>query len=140
MARFLDSSAYLHAYLKPKRKLTKEEMEIKRRSIEILRRIDEGEKVLTTVIHIAEIINIIESKQGLNKALHLLETLLALENMKIIGINREDYEYALSIADKLKISPNDALAALSCRKYGIKEVYSFDKHYDNIPWIKRVID
>jgi len=38
------------------------------------------------------------------------------------------------------VSPNDALAALLARDMNITEIYSFDKHFDNVPFIKRAVE
>lgn len=63
MARFLDSSVFLHAYLRPKRKLTPEEEEVKARAAKIMTRVEEGEPVATSAIHLAEALNIVEARR-----------------------------------------------------------------------------
>ena len=40
--RFLDSSVFLHAYLRPRRRLSPREEELKERAREIIRRVDLG--------------------------------------------------------------------------------------------------
>jgi len=140
MVRFLDSSVFLHAYLKPKRKLTPEEERVKHAATNILERVDEGENVTTSVIHLSEAINIVESRLGLKKALELLENSLATNNLSVLTVTRGHYEKALSLATRYGISPNDAVAALLSMEHGITEVYGFDKHFDNTPFIKRVTE
>ena len=49
------------------------------------------------------------------------------------------YSVAIEIAKKYKISINDALAIFFMQSRKLKEIYSFDKHFDNIEGIKRVI-
>lgn len=140
MVRYLDSSVFLFAYLKPKKRLSQKEAKAKEKAKEILRRIDKGENVLTSVVHLSEVINIVEARTGLSKSLELLESLLAMANLEIDEVKREDYEESLVIAERYKVSPNDALASIICKRKGIKEIYSFDKHFDNIPFVKRIID
>lgn len=140
MARFLDSSVFLHAYLKPKRKLTSTEEKIKMAAVEILDRVEKGEEISTSVIHLSETINIVESRLGLDKALELLENILASENISILTVAKGNYEQALSVATRYGISPNDAVAALLSKDRNILEVYSFDKHFDNITLVRRVTE
>ncbi len=64
---------------------------------------------------------------------------LASENISILTVKRRNYEEALVIASRYNVSPNDAVAALISRDNNIAEVYSFDKHFENIPFIKRTI-
>jgi predicted nucleic acid-binding protein len=56
----------------------------------------------------------------------------------IEGVQRRDYEEALVLSSRYKVSPNDALACIVSRRMRISEVYSFDKHFDKIPFIKRL--
>ena len=137
--RFLDSSVFLHAYLKPKRELKLEELEIKRRAKNIIKRIDDqAEEITTTVVHISEIANIIEAHLGLEESINLIGTLLALPNIQVLDVKREDYESAAILAMRYKISINDAIAYLKMLENNINEIYSFDKHFQNLPGIKRV--
>jgi predicted nucleic acid-binding protein len=74
MVRFLDSSIFLHAYLKPKREL--KDSEKGEKAIDILKNIENGEEVITSVVHISEILNIIEARLGLDITIIFLEDLL----------------------------------------------------------------
>ena len=63
--RFLDSSVFPHAYLKPRRKLKPLEKKIKAKAKEIIRRVNsDEEEVYMTVVHLSEVVNIIESHIG----------------------------------------------------------------------------
>jgi predicted nucleic acid-binding protein len=138
MARFLDSSVFLHAYLRPKRRLRDVEREVKRRASAIIERVEKGEEVVISTIHLSEVLNITEARLGIEKAVHFLENVLATENIMIEGVQRRDYEEALVLSSRYKVSPNDALACIVSRRMSISEVYSFDKHFDKIPFIKRL--
>jgi len=140
MARFLDSSVFLHAYLRPRKKLSPVEEERKKEAVRILDRIEGGEESATSVIHVSEVINIVESRLGLAKALELLENLLATENLSILAVSRREYEQALAVAARYGVSPNDAVAALVSREEDVSEIYSFDKHFDSIPFVKRITE
>ncbi len=77
MARFLDSSIFLHAYLKPRRKLKDTEKKIKENASNILESVERGEEVVISTVHVSEVLNIIEARLGLDRAVHFLEDLLA---------------------------------------------------------------
>jgi len=94
--------------------------------------------VATSVIHLSEVVNIVESRLGLGKALELLENILATENLSVLAVARGDYEQAIAVAARYSISPNDAVAALLSRDEEIIEIYSFNRHLDNVPFVKRV--
>ena len=58
--RFLDPNVFIYAYYKPKRKLTEKQKQMKEHSKEIIRRINEGEDVIITVVHLSEVTNILK--------------------------------------------------------------------------------
>ncbi len=139
MSRFLDSSVFLHSILRPKRPLTPSEREIKECAKEIVRRLDEGaEEFVTSVVHLSEILNILESRSGLSTALKVLETFLSLDNLEIVDVSLGDYQQALVVSERYGVSPNDSLAAVLMRKLSLEEIYSFDRHFDSIPWVRRI--
>ncbi|MEM4689232.1 MAG: hypothetical protein QXF37_00855 [Archaeoglobaceae archaeon] len=51
--RFIDSNVLIYAFLKPKKEPDKSLAEIKNRAVEILKRIQEGEEIATTVVHLS---------------------------------------------------------------------------------------
>jgi len=138
MARFLDSSIFLHAYLKPKRKLKGTEKEVKEKASAILEKVEKGEHVVTSTIHLSEAVNIVEARLGLERAAEFLENVLTTENIAVEEARRKDYEAALALVSRFKISPNDAVACLVSQRMNIGEIYSSDKHFDNVPFVKRV--
>ena len=52
----------LRAALKPKGKVSEETLERKERAKQILLKIEDGEEVVTTVVHLSEVANILEAK------------------------------------------------------------------------------
>ncbi len=135
--KFLDSSVFLHAFLRPRRKLKPEEEMLKKRAKKIIERIDSSDEyVLTTVIHVSELVNMIESWLGLRESLSVLARLLSLRNISIVEVSERDYEEALTISIHYKVSVNDAIAYLKMKENNVNEIYTFDKHFKNLPGIK----
>jgi len=136
--RFVDSNVFLHAFLIPHRALTGEEQHVKDEAKAIVKRIEEGEEVATTTVHLSEVVNIIETGASLQRSLGFLAWVITSENIKVYPVTMGDYEGALLIAKDNDISANDALAHLSMKAQGLAEIYSFDKHFDQIKGIIRL--
>lgn len=130
--RFIDANVFLYALLKPKPGLPNEVIERKKKAQEILRRIEKGEKVATTVVHLNEVANIIEAKANLSTALDFVEELLTADNVSILSVTPEDYLKATVVASERRVSVNDALAYLKMKELNITEVYTFDRHFQNL--------
>lgn len=137
--RFVDSNVFLHALLRPRRELTEEEWGVKEASKEIVERIEGGEEVAMTTVHLSEVINIVESGLGLQKSLGLLAWAISRANIDVYPTSVEDYEGALPLAMDKGVSANDAIAYLSIRRNGLEEVYSFDGHLDQFREITRLL-
>lgn len=135
--RFLDSSVFPHAYLKPRRKLKPIEEKVKVKAKEIIKRVNsDEEEVSMTVVHLSEVVNIIESHIGLLESISFLAKIFSLKNVVVDDVSREEYIEALAISRKHYVSINDALAYVKMKENGIDEIYSFNKHFKNIPGIK----
>ncbi|RLG59169.1 VapC toxin family PIN domain ribonuclease [Candidatus Geothermarchaeota archaeon] len=135
--RFIDYNVFIYAILKPKRKLSREEEERKRRAKRIYDRVNRGEEVVTSIIHLSEISNILEDVAGSSYSVKFARALLSKKNIKFLSVSYEDYLLATAIAEDRKVSLNDALAYVLMKKSGLKEIYSFDKHFDNLD-VKRL--
>jgi len=58
--RFLDANVFIYAYYKPKRKLNEKEKRMKEEAKNIVNRIMEGEKIVTSIVHLSEVVNILK--------------------------------------------------------------------------------
>jgi len=136
--RFVDSNVFLHAFLKPHRELTQKELQIKREAQAIVKRIEGGEEVAMSTAHLSEIVNVIETSLGLEKSLGFLAWVVTMDNIEVYSVGLGHYETSLPLAKENEISANDALAFLFMRSYGLKEIYSFDKHFNRSKEIARL--
>lgn len=135
--KFLDANVLIYAYAKPKRELTEEEKKIKKKAREIVGRINKGDKVITTVVHLTEVANVLEKAAPMTALSKLLKGILSMDNVGVLSVSREDYLAATDAAPVQGIGFNDALAVIKMRAEGITEIYSFDKHFDLIDGIIR---
>lgn len=104
-----------------------------------LRLVDEGE--LELVIHpgvLAETVWVLSSFYGFSPSeiAPLLRTFLASEG--IVGEDKTALLQALEIYEDKNVDLVDAMLAVEMLKHGISEVYSFDKHFDRLPGIRRL--
>jgi len=85
--RFIDSSVFLYAFLKPKRKVSNRILELKESAKNILSRIDNGENVVTTVVHLSEVANILEAHTSKVKSLSYVEAILSKPTVHVYDVN-----------------------------------------------------
>ncbi len=137
--RFLDANIFIYAYYKPKKELSEKEEAMKDLAKEIISNISQGkEHVITTVVHISEVVNIL--KNGMPKDV-LTQTILGLfmlDNVTILDVTKDAYFAAIAIGEDLKLEPNDALAVDIMRQKGIREIYSFDEHFNRIDGLTKL--
>jgi len=136
--RFIDSSVFVHAILKPSRRLERHEAEIKENAKSILRRIEEGEEAATTVVHVSEVANILESRTTREESWRILSALVSMRGVSLIGVTGDTYRAAVQASSVLGVGVNDTLAYIAMAGSGVNEAYSFDKHFDQLPEIKRI--
>jgi len=135
--RFLDTNVLVYALLEPRRALTPLEMKLIADAKVVLHRIERGEKVMCSVVHVSEFVNIIQHRKGVVAACEFLNSLIAQDNIKIAGVERRHYQIALEIAHESHVSINDCIAVVLMAEHGVSEIYSFDKDFDALG-IKRV--
>jgi len=136
---YVDANVFVYAFLKTKRQLQLNELEIKQAAKNIVARISKGEKVITSVVHFSEICNVLEDHLPSEEAILLEKGLLYRENVSICEVAKEDYIKAVSIAEEPDVGVNDALAYVIMKKQAIRTIYSFDKDLDAFTDIQRVI-
>jgi predicted nucleic acid-binding protein len=136
--RFVDANVFIHAFIKPRRELKPHERQLKKSAEEIVKRIDDGERVVTTVVHFSEVANMLEDSLPASEALKLEEALLLKKNLRILSVSKEDYISALGESEELRTGLNDALAHILMQREKLGEIYSFDAHLDLYGSIKRL--
>ena len=73
--KFIDSNVFIYAILK--RSVSEKIKKMKEKAKEILAKIVNGEeKVLTSVVHISEIANVIESLSNLTTSINVIENII----------------------------------------------------------------
>jgi len=136
--RFIDASVFVHAFLRPRRELQSHERAIKSKARGIVARINEGERVVTSVVHFAEIANLLEDWMPMTDALTIERGVCNRDTITIESVDRRDLVEALDIASESGIGTTDALAISLMSRAGLRELYSFDKDFDRIANVRRI--
>ena len=130
--RFIDANVFIYAVLKPKRVLNERVQELKTASKEIFKKVNEGEKVITTVVHLSEVANVLEDATNLSFAISFLKDILLKKNVIVERVSDKDYMECVLLAEEKRVSINDALAYLLMKRRRIEHIYTFDKHFQNL--------
>ena len=139
MVRFLDASIFLSAFIKPLRDPPEDVAEMKNSARLVVSRIQEGETVVTTIVHVSEIANVLESRAGLKASREIILGLVSKENVGIVPVTSVEYSEAITGSEKFNVGINDALAYNVMLRNCISEVYSLDKHFEKLPGISRIM-
>ncbi len=136
--KFVDASVFVYAFIKPKRELKPHEERIKRSARQIVKRIDAGEEVVISTVHLSEIANVLEDFMPVNNALEIISSLVSKPSIMILNVTGRDCVKALLTAQTNAIGFSDAIAYVLMSDRNIREIYSFDKDFENIKGIKRI--
>jgi predicted nucleic acid-binding protein len=136
--RFVDASVFLYAYLRPKRAVSSEIAEMKKSARAILRRVNTDEKVYSSLVHLSEVANILEAVVPVNESHKIMRDLLYATTIVILEPTKGNYLDAIEVAQEASVGLNDALAYVLMKATDVKEIYSFDRHFDRFDDIKRI--
>jgi hypothetical protein len=131
--RFIDANVFIYAVLKPKTALPELVLKRKTAAKEIFLRVNGGEPVTTTTVHLSEVANVLEDVAGLDFACDLLSALLSKPSIIVQSVSADNYRASTRLAQKYSISINDALALVVMEQQAIDEIYTFDRHFSQAP-------
>ena len=146
---FVDSNVFYYHLLQDK--------EHGESATNILNTIKEGEESAISVIIISEFVSLFEfrilqtQKRGdlsqgekdfvigrFKEAISSFYDLISsLASLRKLDCNWDDVIRAYTYRTKYRLDLNDALNVAIMERNGIDHLYSFDKAFDNVPWIKR---
>ncbi len=129
--RFVDANVFIYVLIKSPKK----DFEISRG---ILERIEKGEQAATSVAVIGEVVYWLEynnRKKEVHSFLLALNSYLSLEKL---GVSWDCFIPALEDVYEKQVDFVDSLTLQTMKKHGIVEIYSNDKDFDRINWVKRI--
>lgn len=132
MVRFLDSNVFIyHINRNPK---------FGGIAREILLRVERGEEAITSTLVLEEVFIHVEQEYSSRDIPTVLHSIVSYAPLRIVSYGIEDMLRAVEILRDVDFSVDwdDAVIVATMERYKVKEVYSNDRHFDRIPWIKRV--
>jgi len=106
----------------------------------IIEKIEKGEKTVTSTLAIAQVCSYLKWKKRQNIIPLFLSFIKGLVTLQKIQTNILDFEESRSIQLQYNLPWSmwdDIVIAAQMKRLNIKEIYSNDKDFDKIPWIKR---
>ena len=100
--------------------------------------VEKKETLFTTEMVMAEIIWVLESYYELRKEDISDKMEKILNTTNLLCPNKNLILNALTLYVKENIDYIDAFNALVLKNKQIETLYSYDKHYDRLPWLKRI--
>ena len=125
--RFIDANVFIYAALKPKKELPAHIIAMKQSAAAIVKRIQDGEKVMISVVHLGEIANVLEDAAGLKIAIDYCSAILSKPTISVVSVDAKQYNNASILAGSHSISLNDSLALTLMGENQIHEIYTFDR-------------
>jgi predicted nucleic acid-binding protein len=126
---YLDASVFLNAIL------NREEEGEKARNI--IQKLQKGEMAAATcALSFDEVFSTVKKHRDFNKALRASKALLQIPNLTFLKVDDETLWSALSLAEKYRLAPRDAIHLACALNNGISTVIS-DEDFDKIKEIKR---
>ncbi|HEX9862860.1 MAG TPA: type II toxin-antitoxin system VapC family toxin [Candidatus Bathyarchaeia archaeon] len=129
--RFVDANVFIYVLVKSPNK----DYEI---SKGILERIENGEETATSLAIIQEVVDWLEYNNRKKEVRSFLTAVNSYLIMNKLTIAWDDFLAALDDVDKCGIDFVDALTLQTMKKNKINEIYSNDKDFDRVQWIKRL--
>lgn len=131
--RFIDANVFLYAVLITRKPLPEPVVRRKAAAKDIFLRVNSGEPVVTTTVHLSEVANVLEDSAGIVFAGDLLDAILSKPSVEVATVSADDYRDSLVLAKKFGVSINDALALVIMEQKSIEEIYTFDRHFEQAP-------
>src|SRR5512137_887412 len=102
--RFIDANVFVYAILKPKIALPEAVQRKKTAAKDIFLRVNAGEPVTTTTVHLSEVANILEDAAGISFAGDFLSALVIKSTINVEPVTVDDYRESILMAKKSAIS------------------------------------
>ena len=136
---YLDANIFVYAYFKPKKgKVLSDKINwCKQEAKEIIKKINEEENTYCiSLIQISEVVNLLKNVMSWENLQQFIMGLLSNKSIEIVEISKLMYINAVSKISEYNMDSNDISAYLLMKEKEITQIYTFDRHYDNLPEIK----
>ena len=107
----------------------------------ILKRIEEGEEVVTSTLVLCEVSWVLEAMGRQGDIKSTLEKILSFKSLEIVGFDADDLLVGASNMALYGVDFNDGLNVAVMTRIGVSEIYSNDlKHLGKIDFLKLIYE
>jgi predicted nucleic acid-binding protein len=131
--RFVDANVFIYILIKSPR----ESFETSRK---ILQRIEAGEEAITSTAVLQEVVDWLEYNRRKKEIKVFLTAVNSYISLHKTTPSWEDMLSALDHMEAEDIDYVDALTLHTMKKNGLDEIYSNDRDFDRVTWVKRIWD
>jgi hypothetical protein len=129
--RFVDSNVFIYVLIKS----PKEDYNVSKR---ILRRIEDGEKAIVNTAVIQEVVDWLEYNNRRKEIGKVLTAINSYMTMRKESVSWREMMDAKADMEKYKLEFVDALVLQTMKRNDVREIYTNDKDFERVNWVKRV--
>ncbi|KKM82334.1 hypothetical protein LCGC14_1320690 [marine sediment metagenome] len=133
---YLDANIFIYAYFKPKKGkgLSDKIKWCKEEAKKIVEKINEEKNnYCISLIQLSEVVNLLKKVMSWENLKEFIMGLISNKSVEIIEISKMLYINAVNKMIEYNMDSNDISAYLLMKEKNIKEIYTFDQQYENIP-------
>ena len=133
---YLDANIFIYAYFKPKKgKALSDKIKwCKEEAKKIIQKINEEEnKYCISLIQLSEVVNFLKNSMSWEVLQAFIMGLISNKSVEVTEVSKMLYINAVNKMTEYNMDSNDISAYLIMKEKNIKEIYTFDQKYENLP-------
>ncbi len=89
--------------------------------------------IIISLIQLSEVVNLLKNVMSWENLQELIMGLISNKSVEIIDVSKMLYINAVNKVTEYNMDSNDLSAYLSMKEKNIKEIYTFDQQYEDLP-------
>jgi len=133
---YLDANIFIYAYFKPKKgkALSNKIKWCKEEAKKIVQKINEEDSdYCISLIQLSEVVNLLKNVMSWENLQEFIMGLISNKSIEIIEVSKMMYINAVNKMTEYNMDSNDLSAYLLMKEKNIKEIYTFDQQYEDLP-------
>ena len=133
---YLDANIFIYAYFKPKKgkALSNKIKWCKEEAKKIVQKINEEDSdYCISLIQLSEVVNLLKNVMSWENLQEFIMGLISNKSIEIIEVSKMLYINAVNKMTEYNMDSNDLSAYLLMKEKNIKEIYTFDQQYEDLP-------
>jgi len=133
---YLDANIFIYAYFKPKKgkALSNKLKWCKEEAKKIVQKINEEDNdYCISLIQLSEVVNLLKNIMSWENLQEFIMGLISNKAVEIIEVSKMLYINAVNKMTEYNMDSNDISAYLLMKEKNIKEIYTFDQQYNDLP-------